>query len=53
MEYLLIYPNNKPFISVYYDYENHYVDGMLVFNLTNRTYSSDGINLKEIEADHL
>lgn len=53
MQYLITLKDNEPFVTNYYDYENHYIDGMTVYNLLNYTYTTDGINWDGITEDHL
>lgn len=52
MQYLVLH-NNKAFYTNWYNYENNYNDGMVVFSLLTDTYTTDGINWEEIEEDHL
>lgn len=50
----LITGNGTPFYTNWFDIDNHYVDGMIVYNLKNHTYL-DNINdvWKDVEFDHL
>ncbi len=52
MNYLIL-RDGEAFYTNWFDYENNYNDGMVVFNLLTDTYTTDGINWKEIEQDHL
>jgi len=52
MRFTIIH-NNEVFYTEWYRYENNYVDGMVIINNNNHTYSTDGINFKEIQEDHL
>ncbi len=54
-KYLIITNENKPFFTNYFDYENNFNDeiNMVVFDLFHHIYTTDGINWKEIEEDHL
>jgi hypothetical protein len=51
--YLITQSPYEPFIPQYYEYENHYVKGMIVYNLLNKKYTTDGINWINISFDHL
>lgn len=44
---------NSCFYTNYYDYENNYIEGSVVFNLLQNTFTTDGITWEEIEEDHL
>lgn len=52
MRYLIII-DGQAFLTNWYDYENHYVKGMIVINTNNFTITFDGITWKEIEEDSL
>lgn len=52
MQYLILTPE-KSFITKWYDYENFYQEGMVVFDLINYLVTRDGKNWEEIEFDHL
>lgn len=49
----LINDNNKVNYTNYYDYKNHYIEGMTVIDLENNQYTSNGIDWVEIDEDHL
>jgi len=53
MQYLITLPNNKPFLTKWYVYDNHYTEGMIIYDLVNFVYSEDGKTWKEINIDHL
>lgn len=53
MTYLITTPNNPPFLTYYYDFINHFTDGMVVYNLITKQYSYDGKTFIDIEEDHL
>jgi hypothetical protein len=55
MSYLIIDKDKDtpPFITDYFIIENNYIDGMVVFNLNSREYTSDGVNWEGIEIDQL
>jgi len=40
-------------MTEWFDYENHYVSGMIVYNLLDYTYTKDGINWDSLEIDSL
>lgn len=52
MRYLILY-NNESFFTNWFLAENNYETGMIVFDLTNSKFTSDGENWKEIETDNL
>lgn len=49
----LIYHDNTAFYTNWFDAENNYVAGMVVFNLLSGKFTEDGINWKDITQDHL
>ena len=51
--YLIVDTAGPPFFSKDYDFENHYIDGMIVFDLLKQLYTKDGYRWVEIEVDHL
>ncbi len=53
MKYLITVPGEEPFLTIWFDFENDFQDGMVVYDLFKHTYSTDGINFKEIEFDRL
>lgn len=54
MQYLITFNDDrKPFLTKWLDYENHYVEGMTIFNLWVNTYSTDGKIFLDIPEDHL
>jgi hypothetical protein len=52
MQYL-IYHEGKAFYTNWFDAENHYVTGMIVFDLLDDSFTTDGVNWNEIPEDHL
>lgn len=52
MNYLILH-EGKAFYTNWYDFENNYVPGMVVFNLLSNEYTTDGTTWKPIEQDHL
>ncbi len=53
MNYLVLPETLDPFYTNWFDAENNFVDGMVVFNLLNHTYTTDGINWYKVKQDHL
>lgn len=55
MRYLIVSDSYAPFYSTYFDAENHFNkdDNMVVFNLTNHLYTTDGKHWFDIPEDHL
>lgn len=53
--YLITMDGEEPFTTEWYDYENNYRSdlNMVIYNLHNHTYSTNGIDWKSIETDHL
>ena len=52
MNYLIIGAGD-PFYTNWFDYENNYVPGMIIFNLLTAKHTEDGINWKDTTQDHL
>jgi hypothetical protein len=46
-------PGEPPFFTPYFDAENHFVDGMTVYDLFARLYTTDGETWKPINEDVL
>lgn len=53
MKYLVTQNHFYPFFTNFYDYDNNYVSGMIIYNLENKTYTKDGLNWNKIEIDTL
>jgi hypothetical protein len=55
MRYLITTKNEPPFLTRWFEYENHFNPelGMIIYDLSANTYTTDGINWLEIEIDHL
>ena len=53
MNYLIILDDHKPFYTNWFDAENNFVDGMVVFNLLSDKYTTNGKDWYDIEQDHL
>jgi hypothetical protein len=49
----LIYINNESFYTDWFDYDNHYLNGMIVFDLMTHHFTTDGKTWLEIKQDHL
>jgi len=52
MRYLITTPTDPPFLTKWYNPENH-TTGMVVYDLFTLLFSEDGINWKEISIDKL
>jgi len=55
MRYLVTMNGNPPFLTKWFEYDNHWQDGinMVVCDLQSLTYTTDGKNWLPIEIDHL
>ena len=55
MRYLITTNSHKPFFSRRFEYENHFNDkvGMVVYDLVEDKYTTDGIHWYNIEVDSL
>lgn len=55
MRYLITANNFPPFLTGWYDFENHYNSevNMIVYDLQKKRYSVDGETWKDIKLDHL
>lgn len=55
MRYLVTMNSNPPFLTKWFEYENHWDDGkgMVIYDLQNLTYTTDGKTWLPIEIDHL
>jgi len=53
--YLITFIDQKqePFLSRRFDYENHFVEGMIVYDLFLDHYTRNGIDWLPLETDHL
>lgn len=49
----LVFHNGEAFFTPYFFTENHYLPGMVVFNLQMGLITTDGINWKDIAEYHL
>lgn len=52
MKYLVLH-KGEAFYTNWFSKENNYETGMIVFNMENNTYTTDGDKWKKIEQDHL
>ncbi len=53
MNYLVTEPGKEPFMTSWFDSENHFVEGMIVYYLPKEKYTTDGINWNNIKLDSL
>jgi hypothetical protein len=53
MRYLITHPDEKPFLTNWFDYENNYIENMIVYDLQNATYTVNGIDWIDIDIDNL
>lgn len=55
MRYLITYTHAlvEPFYTKYYDYENNFVSGMVVFDLTRHIYTTNGRDWIDTPVNHL
>jgi hypothetical protein len=53
MRYLVTFESVTPFFTHYFDAENHFIDGMTVYDLVQRKYTTDGKTWNDIEIDVL
>lgn len=49
----LIVTKETSFVNHWYEYENHYVYGMTVYDFYEMKYTSNGKDWEPIEEDHL
>lgn len=54
-QYLITMDGEEPFFTAWFDYDNNYRKdlNMVVYDLWNHQYSTDGLEFKDIESDHL
>jgi hypothetical protein len=55
MNYLVTFIDGSltPFLTKWFEYDNHWVEGMVVFDLSDNTYTIDGKDWRPIEENHL
>lgn len=49
----LIYHDQKAFYTDWFEFENHYLPGMVVFDLMRAMFTNDGNQWQDITQDHL
>jgi hypothetical protein len=49
----LITGSGEPFYTNWFDFENNYVPGMVVFNLLTCQHTFDGVTWEDTQEDHL
>lgn len=49
----LIHLKNAAYFTQLFDKENHFVNGMVVYDLHRKIFSTDGVTWKEIQDDTL
>lgn len=53
MRYLVYIPGGEPFFTNNFQPENHFVDGMVVFDTNYDKYTTDGKQWHDIPSDEL
>jgi hypothetical protein len=53
MRYLITSDTNPPFLTKWYEYENHYTEGMTIYDFGHNKYTTNGIDWHDIDIDHL
>jgi hypothetical protein len=53
MRYLIFMPQHTPCFTNYFDAQNIFVDGMIVVDLLNQVFTTDGEVWENVELDHL
>lgn len=55
MKYLIIFDNQTqdPFLTKWFEKENNFQEGMTVINLSDKTWTRNGVDWIELEIDHL
>lgn len=55
MRYLVTHPGHEPFLTKWFDYENNWIDGMIVYDLSLPvpSYTIDGKIWLALTVDHL
>jgi hypothetical protein len=51
--YLITQPGTEPFLTKYFDPENHWQSGMVVFNCATSEYTTDGTHWQLLSTDQL
>ena len=53
MKYLIYKQGHEPFFTKWFEVENNFAEGMVVFDIINCEYTDDGENWKKIGLDQL
>lgn len=55
MRYLIYYEkrDQDPFFTDWFQYEDHWEEGMIVFDLVGKKWTSNGLDFNIIGIDHL
>ena len=53
MKYLIYIPEGEPFFTNWFEAENHFVNGMVVFDLYQGLFTTDGTTWLPITEDRL
>lgn len=54
MRYLIVFKDGgDPFYTQWFQYENHFIKGMIVFDFSENKWTDDGVSWQEIKIDHL
>lgn len=53
MQYLITSKDSEPFFTKWFEADNHFTEAMIVYDLINHCYTTDGITWLKIESDHL
>jgi hypothetical protein len=53
MRYLVHPKDSHPFFTAYYDFDSHYVEGMIIYDLTKFEFTINGWDWNKITVDHL
>jgi len=53
MRYLVIFENQPPFYTAFFDAENLFVIGMTVVDILSDKYTVDGVTWLDVKTDHL
>ena len=53
MQYLIQPKDSEPFFTKWYDFENNYSEGMIVYELITFSFTTDGENWQLLNTDRL
>ena len=53
MRYLIQPKDSDPFLTEWFSAENHYLQGMIVYDLAHQLWTKDGKKWKRLEQDQL